>query len=325
MKKLFFLVLVALSLLFLLMPHSAGAENRNLRTELTMAAGFSSGEFDWNIAGDLNGENPKILSELSWTDLSILQVGAQGRMILKKDHWKLGGVARGRLVYGAIVAGQNQDSDYDGDNRTREFSRSNNLSDSGGVWDVTLGVGPVFFLKGETFTISPLAGFSYHSQDLRMNDGYQTISEGGYAPAGYVQQPVGPFHGLDSSYLAEWEGGWLGCDLEYISSDSLKVYGGVEVHLVHYHAEADWNLRPDLNHPVSFIQESDEAIGFREIVGVSLGEGRLRVKLEFNYERWHAQNGKDTVYFTDGSRAVTRLNEANWESLGGELGLILLF
>ena len=49
-----------------------GAE-RNIaltfETEFVFSAGYRKDELDWNIAGNINGNNPNILSELTWEDL----------------------------------------------------------------------------------------------------------------------------------------------------------------------------------------------------------------------------------------------------------------
>ena len=92
-----------------------------------LLAGYRIDQLDWNIAGNNAGTNPNILSELTWKDLEIYQVQFKPSVTLGNSH--RGGVRyhlRGMLGWGSIVDGSNQDSDYAGDNRTLEFSRSNN-------------------------------------------------------------------------------------------------------------------------------------------------------------------------------------------------------
>ncbi len=103
--------------------------------EFEVGYGYRRDSFDWNIAGDLQGNNPNILSELKWEDLLIHEIHMGVRVDLKKDF-----VLKGSINYGVIVAGDNQDSDYAADNREMEFSRSNNDADKGIPWTVSWGL-----------------------------------------------------------------------------------------------------------------------------------------------------------------------------------------
>lgn len=43
-----------------------------VRTSLSLDAGFRSDDLDWSIAGDADGNNPNILSELTWENIKSL-------------------------------------------------------------------------------------------------------------------------------------------------------------------------------------------------------------------------------------------------------------
>jgi len=127
-------------------PSTTGAATRMgnkkalpLETEFVFTGGYRRDDLDWSIAGDSSGNNPNILSELTWDDLESYQVKFQGNLV-----WPNIIALRGLADYGWISDGENQDSDYYGDNRTWEFSRSNNNSDDGDVWDVSLAIGYPF-------------------------------------------------------------------------------------------------------------------------------------------------------------------------------------
>lgn len=104
------------------------------RAEFYFKTGFREDELFWNKAG--RGGQPNILSELSWDNLIILTANV-GTILYFGNHW-LGNVD---LLFGQIKSGDNQDSDYLGDNRTREFSRSNNSTDDGDVLDISAHAG----------------------------------------------------------------------------------------------------------------------------------------------------------------------------------------
>ncbi|UCG08955.1 MAG: hypothetical protein JSV83_10030, partial [Desulfobacterales bacterium] len=45
-----------------------------IESEVAVGNGYRRDELDWNIAGNINGNNPNILSELTWEDLEIYQL-----------------------------------------------------------------------------------------------------------------------------------------------------------------------------------------------------------------------------------------------------------
>ncbi|MCR4337759.1 MAG: TonB-dependent receptor [Candidatus Omnitrophica bacterium] len=269
----------------------------------SLLGGYRNDDFDWNIAGDINGNNPNVLSELTWSDLAMYQVQAQGQLIIA-EHW----VADGLASYSDIYDGENQDSDFLANQRTLEFSRSNNQSDNGRVVDLSGGVGYRFshhsdldWFAVDQLWVTPLVGYSQHKQDLVITDGFQTV------PA------TGPFAGLHSQYDTEWKGPWWGVELEGTRG---KLGGTLraEYHMVDYYAEADWNLRSDFQHPKSFEHEADgRGLVFRMGLNYQLTRF-LSLDFQGTFQDWETDHGIDRVFFSSGSIAETRLNEVNWES-----------
>ena len=275
---------------------------------LTVTAGLRTDNFDWNIS-DSDG-SPNVLSELTWDKLRIYQIKAATRVVMNGPFYM-----RGHFGYGWIWDGSNQDSDYNGDNRTLEYSRSNNLSDNGEVWDASAAVG--YTIDAGAVEVSPLLGYSYHAQYLKITDGYQTICT---APC---VGSVGPFAGLNSTYDALWYGPWLGVDLRYKTPNrKLTLYGTFELHLVLYRAEANWNLRSDFQHPVSF-----EHTGNGEGVLISLGadyklKGPWSLVANLDADAWRVKDGLDRTFLVAGSAVTgTSLNEVHWDSVAFMSGL----
>lgn len=195
------------------------------RYELSITNGYRSDRFDWSIAG--SGVN--VLSELTWKNLDIYQVRGGGKALFN-GFPALPVYVRGTLDYGWILGGDNQDSDYNGNNRTLEFSRSNNNGGGGNVFDASAGVGLQTTFGSGAFSIAPLVGYSYHEQNLEISDGFQTI------PA------TGPFAGLHSTYEARWHGPWAGLDLGFSATERLGLHGTFEFHLADY--EGGGELEP---------------------------------------------------------------------------------
>jgi hypothetical protein len=105
------------------------------RAEMYVQTGYREDKLRWNT-GFPNGSDPNILSELTWTDLKIATLGI-GVKLYTRSNWEF----ELDLNYGKIFSGDNQDSDYLGNNRTLEFSRSNNNADKGVVIDASVNAG----------------------------------------------------------------------------------------------------------------------------------------------------------------------------------------
>ena len=280
-----------------------------------MPVGYRVDDLDWNIAGDISGNNPNILSELTWDDIEIYQLKLEGRLI-----WPNIIAFRGALTYGWIFDGENQDSDYQGDNRTLEFSQSNNKTEDDDVWDVSIAVGyPVRFGKTLTATVVPLAGYSHHEQELNLTDGYQSI------PA------LGPFPGLDTSYDTEWKGPWIGIDFDVKGADiksfarRFEIYFTYEYHWADFDAEGNWNLREDLAHPKSFKHDTDgDGYVIRTGFNFTLNQ-HWALNFNYDYQDWTMDDGTSKVFLADGTNVKTRLNEVNWTSHAWMAGLSFRF
>ena len=296
---------IVLSSVLALSQVSVGEEKQKktpLEIDFTLDVGYRVDDLDWSIAGDLDGSSPNILSELSWEELRSAQVLLQGNIV-----WPWVFAVKGYVDYGWIMDGDNQDSDYLGDNRTFEFSRSNNDAGDGDVRDASLAIGyPFRFGEEAIATITPLVGYSYHGQNLRMTDGYQTI------PAS------GPLSGLDSTYETEWDGAWVGLDMRFkalefkIPGHRVETFFTCEYHWYDYYAEADWNLRPDFKHPKSFVHETD-GNGLKLEAGFNIWlRDNFAFNLKYDYVDFSAEEGIDTTFFSDGTSGQTQLNEVNW-------------
>ena len=303
---------------------SAGSGEQILlrpETEFSIVAGYRTDDLDWNIAGDINGNNPNIISELTWDDLESYQLKFQGRLI-----WPNLVAIRGSAAYGWLYDGKNQDSDYAGDNRTNEFSRSNNATEDDCVWDASLALGyPIRFGRTVIATITPLAGYSHHEQQLNITDGYQTIATPGVTP------PVGPIAGLDSTYETEWSGPWIGIDLQFRAekitsfAHRLETYLTYEYHWADFEAVANWNLNNNFAHPKSFTHDT-EGSGF--IIGAGINcilDQNWALNFSFDYQDWSTDSGTIKFYLNDGSTHKQQLNEVNWTSYAFMLGLSLRF
>ncbi len=261
----------------------------------------------WNIAGNIYGSNPNILSELTWTNLNIYQFNG-----FFKTNLENGWFLYGNLKYGIITSGQNQDSDYYGYNRTNEYSRSNNDTNDGNTLDLS-GVLGFYLIQKPTLIIASALGYSCNQQNLVMTNGYQTIPN------------TGTFLGLHSTYETEWSGPWVGINLEKSISSEFRLYNAIEYHQMDYNAKANWNLRTDLQHPVSF-KHIANGEGYTLSVGIDyLCKNHTAIRFKVDYLDWKTDPGVAKYYHSNNSLGYTQLNEVKWDSTTFSIAMIKSF
>ncbi|VAX31570.1 hypothetical protein MNBD_NITROSPIRAE01-1012 [hydrothermal vent metagenome] len=319
MKKLNTTALVLGISLFIFMTPVLAKSAKKL--DLGLEAGWRIDQLNWSISGVApSGNNVNILSELRWENLLITQVRGNARLTIDIPSSPFSPYARASLSYGEIYQGENQDSDYNNNNRQNEFSRSNNNSSQGNVLDASFGLGLQFSKKmpkmAQVFNITPLLGYSYHQQNLRMTDGLQTIDT---RTASRLPRPI---PGLDSRYATEWHGPWIGIDFSTQTKLQHTFFASFEYHWLNYNAEANWNLRPDLAQPVSFTHSADgsgilASLGWEQDLSSA-----WMITIKGDYLEWKTKTGIDHIFASDGSsRLSQRLNRVTWESYAFSLGL----
>ncbi len=280
---------------------------------VSLTSGYRVDELKFNIAG-LFG-TPNVLSELTWTDLEAAELSLAFRWRPESGFY-----LRGGIDYGWIQSGDCQDSDYYGDNRTEEFSRSYSDSD-GSLIDADAAIGYRIEIPSSSgflrLGLAPVYGYSVHMQNLNMTDGIQVVSEDGTG--------LGPFSGLDSSYDTRWDGSFVGLDIDLALGARHELTSSFEYHWLAYEAEENWNLRSDFEHPVSFRHEANgrgliarAGYRFRCFSNAWLG-------LNLNYRKLETDSGSDKTYFADGTSVIAPLNEVIWESWSAGLSLSVNF
>ncbi|MDY6843111.1 MAG: hypothetical protein SVW57_03350 [Thermodesulfobacteriota bacterium] len=282
-------------------------ENTTIHTYI----GYRLDTLNWNIAGNLPGFGYiNILSELEFTNLEILQAGfgiessVFNRVHL---HWSIHG--------GCIFDGMGFDSDYDENDRNGLWSRSQFEINNDQIFDTSGGVGYIFKIMNERVTITPLIGGSYHKQNLRLTNGVQIFATPGITP------DLGPITDLNSTYQTDWISVLLGTDIDIKVVNTIILSLSCRYHLLYFEADANWNLRTDFQHPVSFTHESyGEGLVFASGITLPFTQ-QWQVGLSYNWETWWTEAGTDFVFLTTGQTQITRLNEVNWESQSINLSL----
>ncbi len=300
-----------------------------LTSEFILSAGLRKDNLDWSIAGSPSGGTPNVLSELSWSNIDSLQLSLENRTHYKKHYY-----VRGALRYAWIDDGIVRDSDYAGDFRTVEWSRSISQNNGDEVWEAVAGGGYTFYFLQDRLQVSPLIGYAYHKQNLRITNGAQVISEDNPFSNDPADNPpaIGPLSNqLDSTYRARWMGPWMGCDVHYRLKDRfsrlppIRMGFSMEFHWADYYGEGNWNLRGDLAHPKSFEHET-RANGI-SVAGECLVAlaAHWDLTLAVQIKEWSTIRGTDRKFLAQGGSVETRLNKVNWESTSIMVGAVYRF
>ena len=278
------------------------------------AVGTRTGDLSWNIANDSTGTlTPNILSELSYDNVQYSEFEAHADVRMRYGFLE-NTVFGLKFKTGTASSGDISDSDYNGDNRTEEYSRSRSSAEGSTTRDIEISLGYLIAL-GNDVTLTPMAAYSVNQQNMEMTEGTQVVSSNTNTLS------LGQFKtNLNSSYDAQWNGFWVGGKLAWKNTVH-KVSAQIQLHRSDYYAEANWNLRSDFAHPKSFAHWADGS-------GTSLSFGyqysvskRFTISFKAFNESWKTDAGRDVVFFADGSRGATKLNEVNWDSSGYTLGL----
>ncbi|MFC1843299.1 hypothetical protein ACFLZ5_00735 [Thermodesulfobacteriota bacterium] len=286
--------------------------------EFVLHSGFRLDQIDWNIAGyapvSQGGQYVNVLSELDWKDIEIWQIGVSGKVSIGNNTASYNTYIRSSLDYGWISDGTVRDSDYNSNNRTDEYSRSISATEDDDMLDFSIGLGFEKKYWQDRLTLGFLGGYSYHEQNLRLTNGVQVIPD------------AGPFAGLNSTYASKWQGPFAGIDLELHPSPRFSLLGSIEYHWSDYEAEADWNLKTNWAHPVSFRHDTDEADGLiATLRGNYLFNKDWSLDLILVYRDFSAKEGLVRTFLAGGTTVITKFNEANWQSSAFTLGFTYNF
>lgn len=287
--------------------------------------GYRNDELKWNIGWPTG--TPNIVSELQWYNVHSAVI--TGGTDITFDNWQ----ADGKMSYGKIVAGQNQDSDYASDNRQDEFSRSYSSTNDGASIDLSAGIGYHLNVgkKGSAprLRLTPKAGYAFHTQQFNDSHGNLVVSDEERARKlipGYNAPPLGNFSGLDSTYEGTWFGPWGGLATELIFSERFSLQAAAEYHYVDYEGTGNWNLRTDFQHPKSFTHKSGGEGLLASAVARYLLTPDWIIRLSAQYQAWQANDkGKGTFNFSDGTVVESPFNEVKWQSYGLNLGVEYVF
>ena len=273
---------------------------------------ISDSELVWDIASSASTTTPpNILSELSFRDIRslgyVINLGYMNRF----DN-NIAFVLEAEYADSRIQSGRAQDSDYASDNRTDEFSRSFSDIESDSINYFSLATGiKTRWLNTKGHYLSFLIGYKKHNVDITMTNGVVQIPE---ADAGSL------IPGLNSTYNSEFRSIFAGLSTEHVFS-----WGTIgfryDLYYTDLKAEADWNLRTDFAHPVSFEQVGDGK-GYAATLGYTYNHNRnWDYSIDYVVTKYHIQDGYDQTYFSDTTSFIVKLNNSEYKQEAIRIGV----
>lgn len=279
-----------------------------INTQLEM----SDSELVWDIASSASATTtPNVLSELSFRDIRslgyVINLGYMNRF----DN-NIAFVLEAEYADSRIRSGRAQDSDYASDNRTDEFSRSFSDIESDSINYFSLATGiKTRWLNTKGHYLSFLIGYKKHNVDITMTNGVVEIPE---ADAGSL------IPGLNSTYNSEFRSIFAGLSTEHVFS-----WGTIgfryDLYYTDLKAEADWNLRTDFAHPVSFEQVGNGK-GYAATLGYTYNHNRnWDYSIDYAVTKYHIQDGYDQTYFSDTTSFIVKLNNSEYKQEAIRIGV----
>src|ERR1700754_1332656 len=126
----------ALLLLIILYAGICYAQDGDKKLQISAGTGYQREDFHWSIAGDINGENPNVYSELKWKAIA----GPHYNLALQWNIWN-SFLLLGNYSKSSITSGTSNDTDYSGDNRTAPVYNQDFNSNKGRTSAWSAGVG----------------------------------------------------------------------------------------------------------------------------------------------------------------------------------------
>lgn len=260
----------------------------------------SSENFQWSIAGNSNGQNPDVLSEVIWTKLKGAGVGLDVDLNIWSHIF-----FKGSYHKAFIRSGTATDHDYAADGRTQPKYSAFLKSNEGHTSRYSIALAYEVKLR-ELLTVMPYAGYAKNRQSLSLKN--------------FEEEKGGKE--LNSSYQTDWTGPVVGIDLQVATLRRINLNAEFSYQQLRYTGEADWNLIDAFNHPLSF---KHTARGFESQVLLRLNfkiNSLCTAYLRGEYRYAETGKGIDQLFLADGQERESRFNGALRKVKGIGAGII---
>lgn len=270
----------------MLSARSLHAQSGGNKLQFDVTDGYQRENFHWSIAGNSNGQNPNVFSELKWTKLA-------GQSIAASLQWN---IYQRFNVYADytrqfITSGIVNDSDYSNDNRTGNTYNETFDAGKGNTQGWSLGAG-YQLIKNSWISLTPYAGYGDNRQSL------------------YLYDSDNRFPGLNSSYQTQWKGAFIKAIASLKLIKKLKFNVDLTYDQVSYNAQGNWNLITTFQHPVSYRHHANGyGLNTNSALVYSI-TNHIAIQAGGGYLHWQTGNGTDQLYLNSGEVDKTQMNGA---------------
>ncbi|MXV14796.1 outer membrane beta-barrel protein [Hufsiella ginkgonis] len=270
--------------------------SKNERLSIQTHAFYKQEDLRWSIAGNLQGQNPNIYSELAWKKVSGPGIGTSvafgiwGRIMLTASYDR-----------STVSSGKVNDTDYQQDNRTMPSYQAT-LETKGNTSYLAAGAGYRFF-TGKKIRLSGFAGFEDTRQSLIILSNEITTGDAD----------------LNSTYRTSWAGPYAGLKIETGRPSTARLQLDINYCQASFSAKADWKRIDAFAHPVSFKHEAKGYVLKSKVIASKAVNKTLSVFAEAMAFYSVTAAGTDELFLADGGSLYTRLNEVKGK--GGWIGL----
>lgn len=268
------------------------------RFELSAGPAMDVNDFRWSIAGNLQGHSPNVLSELKFN--AITSIGGFIKATYRPVKWLYVNTSyqKNGTVSGAVT-----DTDYGLDNRSGITYHEEFTSDKGFMEDLSAGLTSAVPVA-KNVVLKGGAGYRQSSQKYFLLDERDAR--------------------LQTTYRARW----LGPTVLIGAAYTRRRFGlnlAVTGQIVSYKGKANWNLRSEFKHPVSFIQEANGyAIEPKLELTYRLNKV-LSIWLNGTMGSMRTGEGIDIAYLSNDTEPVTKFNGAVRNYRAARLGMAVAF
>ncbi|NML40104.1 omptin family outer membrane protease [Chitinophaga sp. G-6-1-13] len=265
----------------LLFLNANGQSGKKLK--YSMQLGYHQEDFRWSIAGNTEGTNPNVYSELIWKNMSAPTFSAEiewnpiSRIVVLSD-----------LHISQIITGKVSDKDYLGDNRTHNSYSRMFEANKGNIQAYDLMIG-YRLLSSDHFMLTAALGYSIQAQRLWM------LKES---------------ENLHSTYITNWHGFNFRLATYLPVNKTLGISNRATAEMFRFNARANWNLVDNFQHPLSF-EDVANGFGIKEDFRLEL-QLNSAINLNMGGVYYHACAGKgtDKLFLSNGTVATTQFNGA---------------
>lgn len=295
MKRVFVVLFWVVGICLVNPNYSYSQFRNNINMDISITNGIALGDFTWSIAGNINGTNINVLSELNWYDLTGYQLGGEYNLFFSN---KIGVSLQSATAF--YTEGLATDTDYTAPNKQNIDFYAKHRGKKSYAHNSDLKIKYVFFKK-EHLTIVPEIGLSYINHLYRLRDDILLD--------------------LNTTYKTFWYGINVGSSFAFHISDKTDICAGISYQQLNYYATANWNMSYQLQNPKSFTHTA-KGYGIKPSILYKVHLSKvLSIFVNWKYYYFSTGKGVEKNYLTDGTTVIQRFNDGTGEQQSFLIGL----